>query len=207
MTAGTMDLTTLSPPEIDELWSEAIAPASRAIAAANERMRSARRYLKAGGHYTATGERIEAEANEKLAAAREEYAAVSAPFDAEFERRGGWTRYLQVIASNGHVHSPSCHTIIPRQTMVAPVFELSGQDGAGVVARAGFSACSKCFPDAPVQTVADKRAANVAKGRCAGTGEQAAELRSSRRYGRCGECGGIFGVSTHGVIRPHKAAG
>ncbi|MGH2900713.1 MAG: hypothetical protein ACRDMZ_18705, partial [Solirubrobacteraceae bacterium] len=206
MTAVAADLTTLSPPEIDELWAEAIAPASQALGAANELARSARRYVRAGGAFAQRGEQRLAEAQAAQEAALVAYREASAPFDAEFERRGGWTRYLQVIASNGHVHHGHCHTILPGRTMVAPVFELSGQGGAGVVAAAGFSACSKCFPDAPVETVEDKRAANVAKGRCAGTGTQASSLNSSRRYGRCGECGGTFGVSTYGILRPHKAA-
>lgn len=89
--------------------------------------------------------------------------------------------------------------------MVAPVFELSGQDGGGVIAGAGHRACSKCFPDAPVETVEDKRAANAARGRCVGTGERAASVGASGRYGRCGACGEVFGVSAHGLLRPHKA--
>lgn len=201
----TPDLETLSPPEIDELWSEAIGPASRALGAANERARAAGRYLRAGGYHTATGERMAAEAAEAQDAALAAYKVASAPFDAEFERRGGWTRYLQVVASNGHVHGPGCHTITPGRTMVAPVFELSGQDGAGVVAAAGFAACSKCFPDAPVASAEDKRAANVAKGRCGGTGQRASSVRPSRHYGVCAECGGVFGVSIHGIVRPHKS--
>jgi hypothetical protein len=152
------------------------------------------------------GERMMAQGTAAQDAARAEYREASAPFDAEFERRGGWTRYLQVIASNGHVHSPYCHTLTPGQTFVQPVFELSGQDGAGVVVAAGHTACSKCFPDAPVQTVDDKRAANVAKGRCAGTGERATVIGRSGRYGRCGDCGGMFGVSVYGILRPHKSA-
>lgn len=206
MEAVTTDLTVLSPAEIDEMWSEAIAPASRAMGVANERARSAQRYLRAGGQYAETGERIKAEAAAAQAVARADYAAASAPFDAEFAARGGWSRYLLVANSNGHVHAPGCHTIVPGRTMVSPVFELSGQDGAGVVAAAGHTACSKCFPDAPVETVADKRAANVAKGRCAGTSTQAVSRGANGRYGKCGECGAVFGTSAYGVLRPHKAA-
>lgn len=200
----TTDLTELSPPEIDELWSEATAPAAAAVQRANELARSGRRYAAWGVQYRERGERMIADAAVARKAAHDAYHVASAPFDAEFERRGGWTRYLLVVASKGHVHAPHCHTITPGQTMVQPVFELSGQDGAGVVAAAGHAACSKCFPDAPVETVEDKRAANVAKGRCAGTSTQATAMGRSGRYGRCGECGGTFGVSTHGLLRPHK---
>jgi hypothetical protein len=200
------DLTTLSPPEIDELWAEAIAPAARDLQAANEVLRSARRYLKAGGVYRETGESKQARGESLQAAALKAYRTASAPFDAEFTRRGGWARYLLVAASNGHVHRATCHTITPGRTFVQPVHELSGQDDAGVVVAAGHTACSHCFPDAPVQTAEDKRAANVARGRCAGTGERATVIGRSRRYGRCPSCGGTFGVSAHGIVRPHKPA-
>lgn len=202
----TPDLTDLTPPEIDELWAEAIAPASLALQSANETLASGRRYQRAGGPWTDRGRALLERGEREHAAALEQYRVASAPFDAEFERRGGWARYLLVVASNGHVHSPSCHTLAPGRTMVSPVFELSGQDGAGVVAAAGHTACSKCFPDAPVETAADRRAANVAKGRCAGTGTRTSAVRSGGRYGRCSECGGVFGISTHGIVRPHKAA-
>jgi hypothetical protein len=203
-TPAVPDLTTLSPPEIDELWSAAIEPAARALQAAHEELRSGRRYRNAGASYADTAARKLERGAAMLAQAQADYAAASAPFDAEFERRGRWTRYVLVIGSSGHVHSPYCHTLTPGQTFISPVFELSGQDGAGVVVAAGHTACSHCFPDAPVQTVEDKRAANVARGRCAGTGEQATAFTANRRYGRCGTCGGTFGVSTYGKLRPHK---
>lgn len=201
----TEDLKGLTPPEVDEAWAEAIQGPGRRIASASETLRSARRYLRAGGHYTAQGERMKAEGDQALYEAQQAYHEASAPFDAEFARRGGWTRYLIVMNSNGHVHRPYCHTLIPGRTLVAPVYALSGQDGEGVVAAAGHTACSKCFPDAPVQTVEDKRAANVAKGRCAGTGQRATKVSNNRRYGRCPECGETYGVSGYGIIRPHKA--
>lgn len=201
----TTDLTLLSPPEVDELWAAAIEPAARAQRSAAEAMRAAMRYVRAGGYYATRGETQRAAAQEKLDAAVAQYREASAPFDAEFERRGGWTRYLQVANANGHVHHGACHTMTPGRTMVAPVFELSGQDDAGVVAAAGHTACSKCFPDAPVETAEDRRAAQLAKGRCAGTGQPASSIRPSRRYGVCSECEGVFGISTHGIVRPHKA--
>lgn len=201
---ATPDLTALSPPEIDELWSAAVEPSARAMQRANEELRSGRRYRDAGGNYAEIAARKLERGEAMRAQAQADYAAASAPFDAEFERRGRWTRYVLVIGSNGHVHSPYCHTLNPGQTLISPVFELSGQDGAGVVVAAGHTACSHCFPDAPVPTVEDKRAANVAKGRCAGTGQQATVIGSSGRYGRCGDCGGTFGVSAYGKLRPHK---
>lgn len=207
MSATTTDLTTLTPAEVDELRAEAVEPAARKIAQAQDARRSANRYLKAGGYYRERGEELLAKAQEALAAAEDAYREAAAPFDAEYERRGRWPRYLLVVSSsNGHVHRGHgcCSALTPGVTLVAPVWQLSGEDDEGVVVSQGFRACSKCFPEAPVETVEDKRAANAAKGRCAGSGERATAFTPNRRYGRCPSCGGTFGVSTYGKVRPHK---
>ena len=70
--------------------------------------------------------------------------------DEEFDRRGGWTRYYLVLNSNGHVHSSTyCTTCFPT-TQYAWLTEQSGMSPQALVELAGESACTDCFPWAPV---------------------------------------------------------
>lgn len=72
--------------------------------------------------------------------------------NAEFSRRGGWSRFWIVVNSNGHIHSSrSCTTCFPT-TQYAWLPEISGSTDAEVVELAGMSACTICFPNAPVET-------------------------------------------------------
>lgn len=72
--------------------------------------------------------------------------------DAEYAKRGGWTRFWIVVNSNGHIHtSRSCTTCFPT-TQYAWLPDLSGSTNDEVVELAGESACTICFPDAPVDT-------------------------------------------------------
>lgn len=72
--------------------------------------------------------------------------------EAEFGRRGGWTRFWIVVNSNGHIHtSMSCTTCFPT-TAYAWLPAISGKTNAEIVELAGESACTICFPDAPVDT-------------------------------------------------------
>lgn len=70
----------------------------------------------------------------------------------EFNRRGGWTRYWIVVNSNGHIHSTMNCTTCFATTQFAWLPNLSGSTDAEVVELAGMSACTICFPDAPVDT-------------------------------------------------------
>lgn len=70
-------------------------------------------------------------------------------WQAEFERRGGWTRYILCGNNNGHLHYDSCHTLKwTTKTLLVP--QASGLDSSAVVGRFGTVACSKCFAGAPV---------------------------------------------------------
>lgn len=209
MTANTTtDLTTLTPPQIDELWAEAMVPAHTVWAKLAEARRSARRYRKANYAVPAyLTERIET-----LDAEYTELAKASAPFDAEYERRGGWTRYLILVSSsNGHVHrSPGhCGSLTPGKSVVSPVYELSGNDEAGVVERCGHTACSKCFKTAPVA-----KGTSIKPGQCPDTGNvydgrdygNPASYASNRvsRYAKCPTCGTGVSVTSTGKLRAHK---
>ena len=204
-TATTTDLTQLTPPQVDELLAEALIPVAQAQHALNGTRNSLRRYARAGRtpQYLLDAE---AKDEDKLAEARE----ALAPFDAEFARRGGWTRYMQVTSSpNGHIHHDghACSSLHPGRTTVTPVFRFSGEDNVGVVLKAGHTACTKCFPDAPVAVKASK------PGTCSGSGRVAnmelIERMSNRVYksGRCPDCGKGVSLTPTFKFRQHKPEG
>lgn len=208
------DLTALTPPQIDELWNAAMAPAHRAAAKLADTRRTINRYRK-HGYGTATRPipeyLVERETDEQ--AELDEALKAAIPFDAEYERRGGWTRYLMVVSSsNGHVHrSPGhCGSLTPGKTLVTAVFELSGNDEPGVVERCGHTACSRCFKTAPVA-----RGLTVKPGQCAGSARNVydggdygspANYESNRVYrsARCPDCGERVSVTSTGKLRGHK---
>lgn len=124
----------------------------------------------------------------------------AAPLEAEYERRGGWIRY--VVVPGGHLHLRSCHTLTPGRTMVGQVAEASGLDQGEVVGNYGEGACTHCFPDAPV---AEKQTP-AQEGFCAESGTYAdpeTYCTPSGRYCRC-KCGAVPAVTTTGKIRKHK---
>jgi hypothetical protein len=77
-----------------------------------------------------------------------------APYIAEFQRRGGWTRaFLVVTNGDGHVHrSQACHTCYPT-TQFHWVTDFSGHDEAEIVDAAGERACTICYPTAPAEVL------------------------------------------------------
>lgn len=210
LASDTTDLTQLTPAQVDEMWSEAMQPAYTAWAKLAETRRQIRRYTKA--RYEVPAYLTEREA-EQHATYNEAYEATR-PFDAEYERRGGWTRYLIVVSSsNGHVHrSPSsCGSLTPGVTLVSPLFQFSGNDSDAIVAECGHGACSKCFKDAPVARE------QVKPGNCPGSARNVydggeygnpANYAANRcyRHARCPECGAGVSVTSTGKLRGHKAA-
>jgi hypothetical protein len=78
------------------------------------------------------------------------------PLDAEYYRRGTWTRYYLVDNTNGHVHKDqSCNTCFP-STKYAWLVEQSGMSAEDLVEMAGEDACTVCFPWAPVDQLKKK---------------------------------------------------
>ncbi len=73
-----------------------------------------------------------------------------APYEAEFNRRGGWTRYPHTITNGqGHFHrSFSCSTCHPT-TQYGLQAEYSGLTEHQLVDKVGSEACTVCFPWAP----------------------------------------------------------
>lgn len=86
-----------------------------------------------------------ADAIEKLAALTVE----AAPYEAEYTRRGGWSRYFLVQNDNGHIHS-SMHCSTCNREGIATRFgwmiEFSGKDEHELTDEIGPNACTVCFP-------------------------------------------------------------
>lgn len=151
-----MNTTTATPAQIDgalaaldERYVTAVISAVQAEQAAAKA--SAGRY--ASPEYAAT-------LTARAATHRATAAAVAAemePLNAEFARRGGWTRAF--IVAGGHVHSSqacsTCHKgALP--TRFGWLTEFSGKTQAEVVEAAGSRACTVCYPDAPVDAPAGR---------------------------------------------------
>lgn len=72
------------------------------------------------------------------------------PLNAEYDRRGGWTRAWLVLNTGGHVHrTMDCRTCFP-STQFAWLTHLSGHDETEIVELAGKAACTECYPSAPI---------------------------------------------------------
>lgn len=75
------------------------------------------------------------------------------PYTEEFTRRGGWTRAYLVDNTNGHVHKwRRCVTCHPT-TRYFWLTQFSGADETQIVEAAGETACTECYPSAPVDTL------------------------------------------------------
>jgi hypothetical protein len=157
--ASSNHLSTLSPPAIDEEWAEKIEPIAKLSQAATAMLLTARNYARFYGSEDERTKQHQERAEAKVKEAHERYQQVSAPYDEEFKRRGGWSRYVIVCNSNGHIHRQPdrCGTLIPGQTLISPVYQLSGATDEEVIQFSGQTACSKCFPDAPVITPLEKQ--------------------------------------------------
>lgn len=163
-----MDLTTQTPAEIDTAMVEAMLVLDTAVTRcyAFEPKAVAKPYWYLDERtITETAEQIE-----KAIAARVIIDAVMV----EFERRGGWERYI--IVPDGHVHygritCPSLdHGIRPTERRFIP--SLSAMTEAQMVEAVGETACTVCFPTAPAmpafqaglkRTADEKAAVKLAK--------------------------------------------
>jgi hypothetical protein len=142
---------TATPAEIDTAWAAINGRIAVASADAARLTALIERYEKSY-YYT---DRIPALRTELDQAEAAEWAAIAetVPFRAEWERRGGWTRYFLVDNTGGHVHpDTNCSTCFPT-TEYAFLPEQSGLTAAELVEMAGEKACTVCFPWAPVDTL------------------------------------------------------
>lgn len=144
-----MNLQTQTPKEIDTVLADLYWKLAAADNARLGHLSAAKEYRRYGAGY----ERAALRQTEAAAALQPTIDALNAeidPYEAEYSRRGGWTRFFMVMNTGGHLHrSRYCSTCRPT-TEFAWMPEYSGQDEAGVVDLAGEDACTVCFPTAPV---------------------------------------------------------
>jgi hypothetical protein len=167
-TQNDLDLATATPAQIDEvlfpLWAERwqyatwLHDARVRVAAAVWPTEAKQRYGDAARYGTNPFDlkNYETRAGEVISRYENRLSEIAdkiAPFDAEFERRGGWTRYLFVRA--GHLHRAGCSSLRPT-TQTYLFAEASGLDATEIVSKYTFTACTKCWKDAPVGTTSGK---------------------------------------------------
>lgn len=205
MTVATTDLAQATPAEIDTAWLEAVTPANRKRERANELDTTAARYRKAGGRYVEQADDYAERAHALRLEAKEEYDAAAAPFQAEWDARGGWTRAY--IVPGGHIHkATTCHTLHPT-TLIAWLPEQSGWDEDKIVEAAGVNACTVCYPTAPVEALRAAELAAKKATQCPGSGtwdHDSSGMRYSQRRARCNHCGQTISATSTGKLRAHK---
>lgn len=92
----------------------------------------------------------------KIDASRESLArsiSASQVLDAEFQRRGGWSRAFLVDNTNGHVHRDMNCSTCHDTTQYVWMTQYSGKGEDEIVADAGNRACTCCYPSAPVDVL------------------------------------------------------
>lgn len=142
----TKPLADQTPAEIDTELARIGGTVQRLQAQKNVARKNARFYahqgrMKAADRYEAQIADIEAQ----IVTAQAE----AAPYEAEYEVRGGWLRYFLVTNANGHVHrGMNCSTCFA-STQYAWLIDLADCDERKMVEEYGEKACTVCFPDAP----------------------------------------------------------
>lgn len=110
------------------------------------------------------------EATAALPALQADYAAIQTeadPYRNEYLRRGGWTRYAICKTDGGHVHrfeggDPRVCSTLRFTSQMAWLPEYSGLTPDQLIEKVGYTACTVCFPQAPV-SAAWKRTEAAAK--------------------------------------------
>lgn len=77
----------------------------------------------------------------------------------EFLRRGGWNRAYFVTNNNGHIHRSTQCTTCYWSTQFRFLPQVSGMTDEEIVSLAGETACTVCYPEAPVDVL--KRASRL----------------------------------------------
>lgn len=210
------DLTVLTPVDIDTELAElyyARADAYAHIERLEAEITRYRKYIARESHMpyrVSDYEKQIAQFEEKIAGRRAEITdlrAQMAPLEAEYQRRGRWTRAF--LVSGGHLHNTmDCSTCNRegKMTRFAWMTDYSGASEEQIVEAAGDRACTVCHPSAPVavlsrpsvmftpdeETAARERAERDAK-KTAAAAEKAAkaitnpdgsELAEPRKYGQ-----------------------
>jgi hypothetical protein len=130
--------------------------------------------------------------------------------NAEFTRRGGWTRFF--LVAGGHIHKDmNCSTCNKngQLTQFGWLPALSGKTEAEAVAEHGAVLCTVCYPSAPVEWTNKyelEQAAKVAA-KCPGKRDYNAPSRTGYVYGNwatCDTCGEHVTITSAGNLRSHK---
>lgn len=147
-----MNITTATPAEIDTQLNELGYRRFVLISRVESAEASIEKLSGEGSYYA---DRVEAMRKmiEDALPKIEALTAEIAPLNAEFDRRGGWTRSFLVTNNNGHAHKDrNCGTCFPT-TRYAWMTAFSGMDEAEIVDAAGERACTVCYPSAPVSVL------------------------------------------------------
>lgn len=146
------ELAAATPAQVDEHLSRLGAEEARLLYTLASLRRTVLRRTRdkvVTGHYRMTDAEL-AEAIDTAENMLIDIRFVTRPLDAEFSRRGGWTRYY--LVDGGHLHYDVSGSRCSRMPTTTHYWmtEFSGQDAAEVIAAAGERVCTVCFPDAPV---------------------------------------------------------
>lgn len=226
----TVNLSTATPREIDERNAELDQRRHKANVAVNQQIDCARDHLgarKRGGRWDMGAQEAEAairlrvaggyqkqpwdcgdphtivsRLDDALAQRKAAIAEVNA-LDAEFRRRGGWTRFF--VVEGGHIHNSrwcAGGTIQPT-TLVGWLPEFSGMDEDAVLAKLSSFAetlCTHCFPNTPVQEKAPKTS------HCPGSGKppKPGTVEPRWRWAKCTGCDTVQTLTSRRVVRAHK---
>jgi len=221
-----MNITTATPVEIDtvlaKIWTR-IATVEAEIKGYEKQGREALKCIRHGyTGYQGILDRSQAKIAE-LEAQLPALEAEANPYEAEFVRRGGWTRAFLCTSNNGHVHKDRNCSTTRLRTQFVWLIDYSGKDEAEVVADAGCIACTVCYPSAPVDVLArptkifaspeakakaEKEAAKPADCDGSSTWDYPRETARlgyySGNYGVCSHCNQNITVSSTGKMRKHK---
>lgn len=210
-----MNLSTATPPQIDQAIAEIEQRRYAVLDKVDDKKRVLRSHQALLNPQASVIDQINTEISEIKAQAstiREELT----PYDEEFTRRGGWTRYFHVE----HLHTSAyCPSFRPT-TRIGWMPDYSGWETVDMIAAAGDMVCTKCVPDAPVagkRPTIPELAAEWDKAHaddtCPGSGTTDwvnGKVRTgyiSGNGGRCTHCdNSVSNTSRHSrVIRKHKA--
>lgn len=146
------------------------------------------------------------EAVARIQVTLQKIAKEAAPYNDEFARRGGWTRYYLVQA--GHVHRETSCSTCRWNTRFGWLPHLSACDENVMVEEYGDLACAVCFPavlNHPeyLRTAKLRAAEEKAKlaSQCPGSGRYTDTSRF--RWTKCSVCGRNVPVTQRGKLRQH----
>lgn len=164
-----LDLTSHTPVDIDGFLSDQLNKLSIAHRNVEWASRETQRAEKSLAKAETEGERYDGQLTwlrterdktlEKLddaEAAVADIRADMAPYEMEFDRRGGWPRAFITTGSAPHVHSSmDCSTCnkMGQMTRFGWLTQYSGKTEEEIVADAGERACTTCYPSAPVDVL------------------------------------------------------